>query len=247
MLSRIQKYFSLSGTLTVLLLCYNMNTGKAQVYAEEGFMGGDTLAISGFTDGPHVEWKDLKNFEAMNFLYTDSLDLVSMSITAGRLKKGSRYLAGPNITPRKYRIDKDIQAGPQIIKTDQQIFVVGDVHGEYTKLIKLLRISGIINSSNNWSWGKGQLVFLGDLMDRGAQVTETLWFVKKIQYQAAKEGGGVHVILGNHEIMNLTGDHRYINRKYRLLSEKLGVDYFNFYEKNMELGRWIRSFNSIIR
>jgi len=57
----------------------------------------------------------------------------------------------------------------------------------------------------------------------------------------------VHLLLGNHEIMALTGDHRYLNDKYNYFTQYTRVYYYQLYEKNTILGRWLRSQNIIVR
>ena len=52
------------------------------------------------------------------------------------------------------------------------------------------------------------LVSLGDLLDRGAESRKVMDLLMKLQSQAPASGGHVHVVIGNHELMNLTGDMR---------------------------------------
>ncbi len=54
------------------------------------------------------------------------------------------------------------------------------------------------------------LVQVGDLIDRGPSMRGTLDFVMALEPSAAKAGGRVVALLGNHEILNLTGDLRYV-------------------------------------
>ncbi|MCK7530014.1 MAG: hypothetical protein MZV63_02625 [Marinilabiliales bacterium] len=75
--------------------------------------------------------------------------------------------------------------------------------------------NGIIDRNLNWKFGRGHLVYLGDAHDRGDMVTEILWHLFSLERQAAKAGGMVHFVLGNHELMVLDGDLRFINPKYR--------------------------------
>lgn len=58
-----------------------------------------------------------------------------------------------------------------------------------------------------------------------------------------KSGGHVHFILGNHEIMNMNGNIKYVRKKYIDNAAMLGEDYKNFYKPSTELGRWLESKN----
>lgn len=121
------------------------------------------------------------------------------------------------------------------------IGVISDIHGEFGKYIALLKSQGIINSSNNWSFGKGHLVILGDCFDRGDHVTELLWHVFGLEKQAEKAGGMVHYVLGNHEVMVIGEDLRYMNKKYRKVEEITGTPYQDLYSTETVLGKWLRN------
>ncbi len=127
------------------------------------------------------------------------------------------------------------------------VFSVGDIHGEYQSLLILLKNNDIITENGDWNFGKGHLVFCGDIFDRGEKVTETLWFVYKLEQQAKEQGGNVHYLIGNHELMALTGDHRYLHEKYRHIQNKIGIKYSFVYNKNTLLGKWLREKNSVIK
>lgn len=88
------------------------------------------------------------------------------------------------------------------------VFAVGDVHGAYDALISLLRGNELIDADNRWSGGRAHLVSLGDLVDRGARSRQVMDLFRRLQSEARAAGGRVHVLLGNHEVMNLTGDLR---------------------------------------
>jgi len=81
------------------------------------------------------------------------------------------------------------------------IYVLGDIHGRFDILIKLLQNARVIDSNLNWVGNQKHLVALGDIFDRGHDVTRTVWFLYKLERQAKEQGGRVHVVLGNHEIM----------------------------------------------
>jgi hypothetical protein len=121
------------------------------------------------------------------------------------------------------------------------IGVISDIHGNYKTYINLLKVSGIVDKDLNWKFGKGHLVILGDIFDRGDMVTEILWHLYGLEKQAAEAGGMVHVMLGNHEVMVLDGDLTYMNQKYKQVEKISGTKYSDLYAGNSVLGNWLRS------
>ncbi len=128
-----------------------------------------------------------------------------------------------------------------------KILVVSDIEGNFKGLQQILTGTGVINSHDHWSFGTGHLVFVGDMFDRGLQVTECLWLLYKLEQEAEQAGGKVHFLLGNHELMNLTGNYHYVRRKYRRNADSLSVAYAQWYGPATELGRWLRTKNVIER
>ena len=109
------------------------------------------------------------------------------------------------------------------------------------KYTDILQANGVIDKDLNWKFGKGHLVFLGDAFDRGDRVTELLWHLFTLEKQAEKAGGMVHVLLGNHDDMALSGDQRYMNEKYRKVEELTKTNYSDLYSENSVLGKWLRN------
>ena len=131
--------------------------------------------------------------------------------------------------------------------TKKNIVALSDIHGQYDLAIELLKNNKIIDSKLNWNFGKGHLVIVGDVFDRGDKVNEILWLIYKLEIQAKNKGGHVHFILGNHEYMILQKDLRYINEKYKLSSNLMGLKYEELYNNQTVLGRWLRSKSTIIK
>ena len=52
-------------------------------------------------------------------------------------------------------------------------------------------------------------VKVGDQLDRGGNEVEILFLLERLANQAARAGGALHVLNGNHEFMNIAGDLRY--------------------------------------
>ncbi len=121
------------------------------------------------------------------------------------------------------------------------IVIISDLHGEFGTYIKLLKINGIIDNTLSWNFGKGHLVVLGDIFDRGDMVTEIFWHLFGLEKQAAKAGGKVHILLGNHELLVLERDIGYISDKYKKVAAITRTNYFDLYSDSTILGKWLRS------
>jgi hypothetical protein len=92
-----------------------------------------------------------------------------------------------------------------------RIVAIGDVHGEYEKLLTLLTGTGLIDRDLKWIGESDHLVQLGDMIDRGPDDRKILDLYRRLQPEAEAAGGKVHVLLGNHEVMNMTHDLRYVS------------------------------------
>lgn len=95
----------------------------------------------------------------------------------------------------------------------ERIVAVGDLHGSYRSFASLLRGMGLVDDDLGWSGGRTHLVLNGDLLDRGSGERPLLDLLRRLEAQALEAGGGVHVVLGNHEVMNLVRDFRYVSRE----------------------------------
>ncbi len=127
----------------------------------------------------------------------------------------------------------------------RKMLVISDIEGNFSAFRKLLQANGVMDKNFNWIFGKNHLVLTGDFFDRGAQVTQVLWLIYALEEKAKLAGGHVHFILGNHEIMNMNGDIRYVNPKYFENAALMGEDYMNLYSDSSELGRWLRTKNVV--
>lgn len=96
------------------------------------------------------------------------------------------------------------------LMAQQRIVAVGDVHGAYESFVAVLRAARLVDGELRWSGGDARLVVLGDVLDRGAGSRAALDLIMKLQREAAEAGGGAELVLGNHEVMNLVGDLRYV-------------------------------------
>ena len=90
------------------------------------------------------------------------------------------------------------------------ITAVGDVHGDFDDFVLILQHSGLLDAQLHWVGNNTTLVQTGDLLDRGPKPRQVMDFLMSLQKEAPKKGGRVLVLLGNHEVMNIMGDLRYV-------------------------------------
>ena len=92
----------------------------------------------------------------------------------------------------------------------ERVVAIGDLHGDYGQYIKVMQSAGLLDKKGKWSGGKTHLVQTGDITDRGADSRKIIDHLVKLAKQAKRKGGYVHLLIGNHETMNVIGDLRYV-------------------------------------
>ncbi|WP_256005860.1 metallophosphoesterase [Pedobacter deserti] len=193
------------------------------------------LQLARLTDGPYVF--AVGNKKTAFWVAPDAVrDSVADDFAVGTDRPGKKFTVA---------LQRSINIPTSETAPGSKIFALSDIEGNFEKFRMLLQNNKIIDTGYNWTFGNGHLVFSGDMFDRGKQVTECLWLIYSLEEKAKASGGQVHFILGNHEIMNLQGDHRYADEKYQRSAEKLGKTLTELYGENTELGRWLRSKNIV--
>lgn len=93
-----------------------------------------------------------------------------------------------------------VKSEPNILKIEDPVTIVGDLHGQYYDVLKLLEVGGSPEST--------KYVFLGDYVDRGSFSIEVvvLLFCLKIAFKST-----VVMLRGNHECRQMTS---FFNFKY---------------------------------
>ncbi len=92
----------------------------------------------------------------------------------------------------------------------QRVVAVGDVHGNLDGFAAILQRAAVIDADRHWRGGNTVLVQTGDFLDRGDHDREVMDLLMALEKEAPRSGGRVIVLLGNHEIVNLVGDMRYV-------------------------------------
>ncbi len=206
------------------------------------------MPVPSYSDGPYATWEGKSKLK-VSYLSSDSVTkninkLDSIII----IKKNEPIIKNENfpfeISIRKI---KKNQSSPFEFQNVKKIMAIGDLHGEFDTFKDFLINNKIIDINYNWTFGDGHLVLIGDIFDRGSKVNECFWLLYKLEVEAQQHDGEVHFIIGNHEVMEMSGDKRYLSKKYLFLFNKLKLNYTDAYDKNSELGRWLRTKNAIIK
>jgi hypothetical protein len=194
-------------------------------------------------DGPHVYWQS--DSSAIVF-YLCNAEVVKHSFDC---IDTLRFRGFCQDTSAEYAIPVGSPAvKPHVFDNVSRILAVSDVHGEYENLVEILMNSGAIDDQHRWAWGGGHLVVLGDVFDRGDRVTECLWLIYRLELEAERAGGYVHFILGNHELMILRGDNRYVHERYLDgIVKRTRITHQDLYGPDMELGRWLRTKHTAVK
>ncbi|MBL0232576.1 MAG: metallophosphoesterase [Chitinophagaceae bacterium] len=145
----------------------------------------------------------------------------------------------------RFPLQKEIKEQAAIYPEPSKMLILSDIEANFTAFRKLLLEGQVIDSNFNWTFGSGHLVLTGDFVDRGNQQTEVLWLIYSLEEKAREAGGYVHYILGNHEIMNLSGDLRYLQPKYHDAAALIETGYTSLIGPDSEIGRWLRSKNVV--
>jgi hypothetical protein len=91
-----------------------------------------------------------------------------------------------------------------------RLVAIGDVHGDVGATRTALKIAGAIDDEDRWIGGELVVVQTGDQIDRGDDDRAILDLFEEIADQAHAAGGAVYSLSGNHEVMNVELDFRYV-------------------------------------
>jgi hypothetical protein len=127
-----------------------------------------------------------------------------------------------------------------------RIVAIGDVHGDYGQFVKALQTGELVDDQLHWKAGKTHFVQTGDVFDRGPDSKKVMDLLMTLQQQAADAGGMVHTLLGNHEVMVMSGDLRYTHPgEFEAFGGK--AEYVKAISKEGKYGQWLRTHNCVIK
>ncbi|KAH6672420.1 serine/threonine-protein phosphatase-like protein PP-Z [Halenospora varia] len=152
---------------------------------------------------------------------TDVDDYIKRLLDAGYAGKSTKgvTLRNAEITSICSRVREIFLEQPPLIELEAPVKIVGDIHGQYSDLIRMFEMCGFPPSSN--------FLFLGDYVDRGKNSLETILLLMcyKIKYPE-----NFFLLRGNHECANVTrvyGFYDECKRRCNVKVWKTFVDTFN--------------------
>ncbi|MCJ1308846.1 hypothetical protein MMC25_002501 [Agyrium rufum] len=148
-------------------------------------------------------------------------DMISRLLDAGYSTKITKAVCLKNaeIIAICSAIREVLLSQPALIELSAPVKIVGDVHGQYTDLIRMFEMCGFPPNAN--------FLFLGDYVDRGKQSLETilLLFCYKLKFPE-----NFFLLRGNHECANVTrvyGFYDECKRRCNVKIWKTFIDAFN--------------------
>ena len=85
-------------------------------------------------------------------------------------------------------------------KGPRNIFIIGDIHGEYHGFAAALIHAKLMNPELEWIGKKNILVQVGDIIDRGSYPLQVDRLLNILQKEAKQAGGKIIRLVGNHEL-----------------------------------------------
>ncbi len=103
--------------------------------------------------------------------------------------------------------DDDTTAPP----VEDRMVAIGDTHGDLDATRTALKLAGAIDDDDQWIGGELVVIQTGDQIDRGDDDRAILDLFTALAVEAEAAGGAVHPLVGNHEVMNVEWDFRYVS------------------------------------
>jgi hypothetical protein len=127
-----------------------------------------------------------------------------------------------------------------------QIVAIGDLHGDLAAFAALCREVNLVDSAGHWIGRDTHLVLLGDLVGGHKDSRFLLDMVMRLVKEALAQGGRVHALLGNQDVLPIQGQLYGMTgkEKKRYQDFPLPGDAFR---GNTCYAEWLRTRNSILR
>lgn len=235
---QVDKSYFINGENIIAIEVHNHNTSSSDISFD--CYVSDINVIDYKLDGPYVFYRNgeivVKTVEStgpQTYTYQNPEDVV---LTCW-FQNG--------VDSFNVELQTELNIEPSLYTIPDKFLAVSDIEGNLEAFVMVLQDAGVIDNNYNWIFDDGHLVFVGDMFDRGNNVTECLWLLYRLESQAEAQGGKIHMVMGNHDIMNLIYDFRYVAQKYINNVQLMGETLQSIYATDTELGRWLRTKNII--
>jgi hypothetical protein len=128
---------------------------------------------------------------------------------------------------------------PTILPATERIIAIGDIHGDYDVAVRSFIIANLIDAKLNWIGGNAVVIQVGDQIDSYRASAKNMIdtpddiriidFFDNMDKKAREYGGAVYSLLGNHELMNVDGDFRYVSEANKKQFEYIDSENGNKY------------------
>lgn len=117
---------------------------------------------------------------------------------------------------------------PTFLPAARRVVVIGDIHGDMIAAMRCFVVAGLIDDQGRWTGGDTKVVQVGDQVDScrpyegnncsnkkypgdTPEDVAVIKFFDDMNEQAKKVGGAVYSLIGNHELMNASGNFTYVS------------------------------------
>lgn len=226
--------------LATIGVSFGLYHGASFHYAENPMM------MNWDKEGPYIFYK---NDSVLNVNYIkgnqdDGFSLDQKEYTIGSKISASCYFPIDS-THFEFVVDTNFKIAQSTYSDGNKILAISDIESGYKTFRDFLIASKVIDKNLDWTFGRGHLVLVGDFVDRDFSATQVLWFIYKLEQDAAKLGGTVHFILGNHELKNMQGNYDSTSPKYFHIASILEKKQIELFDSNSFIGKWMSSKNTI--
>ena len=149
-------------------------------------------------------------------------------------------------------LDEDAPADWDVKPVPARVVAIGDLHGDIRALGAILTECRLIDDAGRWAGGTAHLVLLGDLLggDRSRLLLDA---VLRLEAEAARAGGRVHTLLGNHDVLPVEGRFGKLSRAEQALFTSPpvpgapGTELADAFRGESVYARWLRRRPAVLK
>jgi len=166
-------------------------------------------------------------------------------------------VASAQAVVQRSKVARDWAKYPAVVEIEgaENVYALGDVHGDYDRLVTLLTAAKIIagppdrRDSPKWNAGRAVPVCTGDLIDKWKHSLKVIAMFRALREGAARAGGRVVVTMGNHEAEFLADPEATKAAVFRDELTRKGIDFQKVAEGTDEqgVGDFLRSLPFAVR